>query len=149
MAVFETRVAVGSPVDSVFDFLLRPANAVRISPPDLGLVLVEAPEIIVPGSRMSFKVQRWGQVISMLHEIVSVTPPSGFVEQQVNGPFRSWVHHHLVEPTAEGTVIIDRIEFEPPGGLIGLLVTRQKILEQLEDGFAHRHEQLQQLLGTT
>ncbi len=147
MAEFERSVSVSSPLEEVFDFLLRPENIVKISPPEMGLNFVNALEVVSLGSVMEFKVLARGQVQHIAHEITHFDHPTQFIEKQVKGPFKLWEHVHAFEAEGDSVVIIDRISFEPPGGLIGLLVTEQKILESLDDGFSHRHEQLQKLLG--
>ena len=59
------------------------------------------------------------------------------------------MHQHLLEEGPAGHVVsIDRIDFEPPGGLIGFLVTKRKIIDQLEGIFEHRHRQMRKLLGS-
>ncbi len=147
MALFERSVAVSSPVQEAFDFLLRPANIITISPPEIGLSFVSAPEVVSLGSVMEFKVLARGQVQHISHEITRLESPDVFTERQIKGPFKSWEHEHRFETDGESVVIIDRISFEPPSGLLGLLVTEAKILESLDDGFSHRHEQLQQIFG--
>ena len=43
------------------------------------------------------------------------------------------MHEHLVEEAPAGEVVaIDRIEFEPPGGMLGFLITKRRILDELE-----------------
>jgi ligand-binding SRPBCC domain-containing protein len=148
MPVFETSVTLECPRERAFDFLLRPANVARIAPPELGLSFTSAPEIVELGSRIEFKVQGYGQVQTMVHEITGLVHPQQITETQIRGLFAKWVHEHAFETNDRGQVIvIDRIEFKPPGGLLGLLITSNKILEELEDGFAHRHRQLQKLLA--
>lgn len=148
MAVFETHVTVDCPRHQAFEFLLRPANVVTISPPEMGLFFVDPPEVIQVGSQFEFKVQGYGQVQTMMHEITALVPPEQFTERQVRGLFKLWIHEHLFESIDEGrTKITDRIEFQRPGGVLGLLVTEQKIYDQLEDAFDHRHLQLKKLLG--
>jgi ligand-binding SRPBCC domain-containing protein len=147
MPIFETSVTIDCPRERAFDFLLRPANVVLISPPELGLSFIDPPEIVVLGSRIEFKIQGYGQVQTMVHEITALDHLKRITETQIEGLFGRWVHEHAFESNAEGQVIvIDRIDFKPPGGILGLLITGDKILEQLEDGFAHRHAQLQRLL---
>ncbi len=150
MPVFETSVTIDCPRERVFDFLLRPANLALIAPPELGLNFTSAPEVVELGSRIEFKVQGFGQVQTMAHEITAMVPHVLITETQIRGLFAKWVHEHAFEADTRGSVlVIDRIDFEPPAGLLGLLITAGKILEQLEDGFAHRHEQLQKLLTET
>jgi ligand-binding SRPBCC domain-containing protein len=150
MPIFETHVTVECPRAQAFDFLLQPANVAAISPPEMGLHFVEAPEVIDIGSRIEFKVQGFGQVQTMVHEITTLVRPDRFVEQQVRGLFKLWIHEHLFEEIDAGrTKITDRIEFQRPGGVMGLLVTEHRIFEQLEDAFEYRHHQLQKQLGIT
>lgn len=150
MAVFETSLVLKAPVERVFDFSIRPANIVRISPPVLGLKFVDSPEAYSPGAKFEFKVQAWGTVQTSLFEIVEFERPNVFVEVQLKGPMKSWLHEHRFTVNADGqTVVSNRIEFTPPGGLVGLLVTESKILDNLEDGFFHRHQQLRKLLEGT
>jgi ligand-binding SRPBCC domain-containing protein len=147
MPVFETSVALECSRERAFDFLLRPANVALISPPELGLSFIDPPDVVELGSRIEFKVQGYGQVQTIVHEITGLVHPQQITETQIRGLFASWVHEHAFETDERGLVIvIDRIDFQPPAGILGLLISADKILEQLEDGFAHRHAQLQKLL---
>jgi ligand-binding SRPBCC domain-containing protein len=148
MPLFETSVTLECPPARAFDFLARPANLARISPPELGLSFTSAPEIVELGSRIEFQIQGFGQVQTMAHEITALVPDELITETQIRGLFAEWVHNHIFEARSPGQVhVIDRIDFQPPKGILGLLITAGKILEQLEDGFAHRHEQLRKLLA--
>jgi ligand-binding SRPBCC domain-containing protein len=148
MPVFEASVALDCPRERAFEFLLRPANVALISPPELGLSFINPPEVVELGSRIEFKVQGYGQVQTMVHEITGLVHLQQITETQIRGLFASWIHEHAFETNDRGqVVVIDRIDFQPPAGILGLLISADKILEQLEDGFAHRHAQLQKLLA--
>lgn len=150
MALFETDVILPVPVEQVFEFLLRPANVALISPPQLGLIFVNPPEIVQPGTELSFKIQSYGQVQTFTHRIDEVIRPEKIVERQIEGLFRKWFHEHLFEAVgSRQTRVIDRIEFEPPGGVLGFLVTKSRIIEQLEEGFDHRHARLESMFPST
>ena len=150
MAEFETSVTVACPLEQAFDFFIRPTNAVKISPPNMGLQFLDAPDVLEQGCKFQFKVQGFGQVRTVLHEIEELIRPTRFVERQLEGVFKAWVHEHLFELTPEGEVLVtDRITFEPPAGLLGLLLTRDRIQEHLEEGFYHRHEKLRKYLPVT
>ena len=151
MAVFETSLLLNAPIEKVFDFAIRPANIIRISPPVLGLKFVNPPEAYSMGAKFEFKVQAWGTIQTSHFEIVEFDRPNLFVEIQLKGPMKSWRHEHRFSVHSDGqTLVANRIEFTPPGGLVGLMVTEAKILDNMEDGFYHRHQQLKKLLeGTT
>jgi len=147
MPIFEARVKIECSAETAFDFLIRPSNIIQISPPETGLHFDAAPEILEVGSQLEFKIQGYGQVQAITHEITALNRPGSYVEQQISGPLKAWIHEHLFESADSDSVeIIDKIEFEPPGGILGFMITADKIHESLEDGFYHRHQQLKKLL---
>jgi ligand-binding SRPBCC domain-containing protein len=149
MAQFEARLTVPQTREKVFDFLLRSEHLRQLIPPDSGMQVVAMPEILQCGSRLEFQANAFGQSVKIVHQITELVAPARIVEEQLQGLFKRWVHQHLLEEDLAGHVVsIDRIEFEPPGGLIGFLVTKRKIIEQLEEVFDHRHRQMRALLGT-
>jgi ligand-binding SRPBCC domain-containing protein len=146
MAQFENETWLPCRVESLFDFLLRPANVQRISDPRLGLIFEKAPEVVATGSRIAFKVQAYGVVQKLEHEVIVVEHPRLIVEEQVKGPMKAWRHEHHLEAGEQGVRMIDRVLFEPPGGMLGFLVKESNIIEGLEDGFEHRAQELRRLI---
>jgi len=148
MAQFETRITLPQSREIVFEFLIRTENLLQMITPDAGMTVVAVPEILQCGSRLEFQANEFGQSLKIVHEITELAAPGRLVEEQLQGLFKRWVHEHLVEEETAGHVVaIDRIDFEPPGGMLGFLVTKRRIIEQLEGLFAHRHSQMQKLLG--
>jgi ligand-binding SRPBCC domain-containing protein len=43
-------------------------------------------------------------------------PPHRFVDRQLRGPYRLWVHTHELEAVAAGTLIRDRVRYRAPAG---------------------------------
>ncbi len=146
MAEFEASVTLFCPHEAVFDFLIRPANVARISLPEMGVRLLDVPELLELGSRVEFEVTGYGPIQRLIHEITEFDHPNQFTETQLQGPLKSFVHQHIVESDGDRVLVIDRIEFEPPGGLVGFLVTEERILQSLTRGFDHRHRELKKLL---
>ena len=148
MAQFETRITLPVSREKVFDFLVRTENLLQLIPPDAGMRVVAVPEILKLGSRLELQATAFGQSLKIVHEITELVAPARIVEEQIQGLFKRFVHEHLIEEDDAGHVLaIDRVEFEPPRGLLGLLVTEKKITEQFEGLFAHRHQQMQRLLA--
>lgn len=144
MESFEARVELPCTIEAAFDLVARPEGIKKISPPEMGLYFVNAPEKYELGTKVEFKVQAMGLVREIAHEVTAFDDPNSFIEEQISGPFRHWIHEHVVEAReGGGCVVIDRIQFLPPGGVAGMIMTASKILENLEDGFDYRHEQLE------
>jgi ligand-binding SRPBCC domain-containing protein len=148
MPSYESRMSLPGSAESVFDFLIRPANLARISPPEVQMAIVEAPEVLSLGSRLVFKIHVYGQVQQFEHEIVEFSPPRLLREKAIVTPMKSWSQEYTLEPGDHGEVILcNRIEFEPPGGLLGFIVTPDLIISNLKDQHEHRHKALRDALS--
>ena len=145
MESFEARLELPCSIELAFDLVASPEGIKKISPPAMGLFFTNAPERYSLGTKVEFKVQAMGLVRKLTHEVTAFDDPNSFTEQQIDGPFRHWVHEHVLEVREGGwCVVIDRIQFLPPGGVAGMIMTASKILENLAEGFDYRHEQLEQ-----
>lgn len=147
MPLFESRTELNRTAEEVFDFLIRPANLQAIAPEEMELEFVEAPEILSLGSRIVFKLQGFGVVQQIEHEIVAFDRPRGFTEKMTRGPLSFWQHDYVLEPTPQGVLLLNRIQFEPPSGLLGMFLTAERLLEQLERSHARRSTALKQALS--
>lgn len=145
MPVFESSVPLSCSREQIWEFLVRPANVLKILPPDAGMSFINVPDRLELGSHVEFKIEGMGPTQHVLHKVTAFEPLARFVESQVKGPLKAWDHDHRLEDHSDGILLIDRVEFEPPGGLIGFVVTEQVVYGWLESGFAHRHKALQEL----
>jgi ligand-binding SRPBCC domain-containing protein len=147
MALLEASVSLRCPVERVFDFLTSTENFTKIVPPDLQLKLVQSPERLVLGSRFEVQILGFGIPQNVIYEITEYLEPHRFQESQVKGPLGRYVHDHALELQEDGTVqVVDRIEFEPPGGMLGFLLTADRLKTSLEKGLTHRHRELKRIL---
>lgn len=144
MELFEARLELPCSVAEVFDLVARPEGIKKISPPEMGLYFTSAPERYAMSSRIEFKIQAMGLVREIVHQVTAFDEPQSFTEEQIAGPFKRWIHEHTFESRdGGGSVVVDRIQFLPPGGVAGMIMNASRILENLEDGFEFRHEQLE------
>jgi ligand-binding SRPBCC domain-containing protein len=149
MPTFESTTILPRPPAEVFDFFARPANLLLVSPPQLHMRLVAAPERLELGSRLIIAGRRWGVPHRVVSEVTAFETDVLFRDEQRQGPFARWVHTHRFEPVPGGTRVTDQVEFEPPGGLLGRLVTPRFIERELEWVFAYRTEKLKELFGAS
>jgi ligand-binding SRPBCC domain-containing protein len=149
MALFESRTELSCTPERLFEFITRPANLKAIAPAEVDLSFVEAPEVLSLGSKLVFKVQGFGIVQQLEHEVIEFDPPRGFREQMVKGPLPHWQHAYILEPDDSGGVaLLNRIEFEPPSGILGMILTAQRMLDHLQKEYGHRSAALKQALST-
>src|SRR5205823_13726845 len=109
------------PVEDVFAFFRQPANLVQLAPPELNLELLAAPAELALGARLTWKGRRMGISQQLVNEVTAFEENVLMVQEQRQGPFRRWVVTQHFERIADGTRLRETIEFEPPGGMLGLL----------------------------
>lgn len=147
MPVFECRTEVGVSPKTLFEFITNVANMKAIAPSDVDMTIIEAPDELALGSKIVFQVQAFGVKQQLVHEVVEFQSPERFREKMVKGPMTAWTHDYIVEPHGTtGAALTNRIEFEPPGGMLGMLLTADRILGHLEEDYARRSEALKKAL---
>ncbi len=132
MPLFETSTTIRRPIEVVFDFLTRPARVLEILPADSGVTYISVPEQLSLGSQVEFELRGFGPVQRVIHQVIEFAEPMRFVESQLKGPLPHWRHEHILSSLgSEEVTLIDRIDFAPPGGLAGFLVTEERIRKSL------------------
>jgi ligand-binding SRPBCC domain-containing protein len=147
MGRFETEITLQRPIEEVFDFFLRPANLLLVSPPELQLHLVDAPELLQFGSRIILQSRRMGMPQRLVSQITALETNARIVDEQREGPLRKWAQSQQFEGVPEGTRVTFRIDYEPPGGMLGFIVTAAAIDKELRWLFGYRIAKLQEILG--
>jgi len=121
---YKHRFTVHAPLTRVADFHARSASMGAITPPPVVVRVHQAPPQLGEGDEMDFTLWLGPFPIRWAARIEDVSP-TGFVDRQLRGPFRHWVHRHSYVTVDENTTtVMDEIEFSlkrhPWWGLIGL-----------------------------
>jgi ligand-binding SRPBCC domain-containing protein len=146
MPRFEMVEDLSAPLSRVFDFFSRPANLPKISPPELHMKLLSGPEQLHLGAFLTLQGRRWGISQRIVSEVTVWEPEQRFVDEQREGPFQKWIHSHQFETLPDGGVrVTDRIDYEPPGGMLQFILTAEAVERDLKWVFTYRREKLTQV----
>jgi ligand-binding SRPBCC domain-containing protein len=127
--------------ERVFAFHELPDAFERLIPPWENARIIQKADISRIGSRAIIEQKIFGLIPSRwVAEHTRYEPPRMFEDAQISGPFASWRHRHIVEPHAEGAILRDEIEFEPPLWIFGRLAAPLAIVPKLEKMFEYRHQ---------
>lgn len=133
------RTWVSTPIDDVFPFFADAQNLQALTPSWLHFQILTPPPIEMrPGSLIEYRISLHGLPMSWLTEITDFTPPVRFVDQQLRGPYRTWIHTHYFEPRDGGTQLTDEVEFD----MFGASLVAPFIRYDLRKIFTHRHQAL-------
>jgi ligand-binding SRPBCC domain-containing protein len=130
----ETEQRLNRPRAEVFDFFSNPRNLETITPPWLRFEIHTPGEITMrPGARIDYVIRLHGIPVKWQTEISVWEPPSRFVDEQIKGPYRVWVHEHLFEEDGAGTRVRDRVRYAVPGGWLVRAVFVRRDLRKIFD----------------
>ena len=133
----------------VFAFFRSPANVVAVAPAELALHLIEGPDLPSVGERFAVETRRFGLARRIDTEVVTSEEASRIVERQAQGPFRAWVLERRFVEIDGGTELTETIAYEPPGGMLGLMLTPAAVEGELRRAYQGRVERVISRLGAT
>lgn len=122
MRRFEYAFIVNAPLDKVWAFHDDPTALPKVMTGPVKMHVHHVDRPFQPGSRILMTMQvgpirrRWNV------RLQAREAPHLFTDEQIEGegPFRHWRHTHAFEAIDAGrTRVIDRLEYEPPFGLLG------------------------------
>ncbi|RWW96728.1 SRPBCC family protein [Flavobacterium cerinum] len=135
---------------SAWNFFSSPHNLSRITPKDMGFIVVsDLPDgNIYEGMIINYTVSPLlGIPLKWQTEIIQVDNEKSFTDFQKKGPYKLWHHHHEFFPNADGVLMIDTVNYELPFGIIGNIVHDLFIKKKLNNIFNYRYRVLEELFN--
>ncbi len=143
---FQTSMTLPLPLTRVFPFFANAANLERITPPELRFQIVTPQLLPIQKNRLiEYRFRLFGISFSWLARISKWNPPYEFVDEQLRGPYKQWVHTHRFQEHDGETVIDDEVAYRLPFSLLGE-ITFPLACWQLRRIFAFRQEAIRNLL---
>ena len=120
------------------EFNLEVPPELRLEAAGFGLESLEADHSIIymlsPDLRIRHIPVRWQSSIAVWD------PPQRFVDEQIRGPYRVWIHEHRFIEKAGGTLCEDSVQYAPLGGAF---INRLLVERDIRKIFAYRSDRLQ------
>ena len=122
MSTIELTTVIPAPIERCFD-LSRDIDVHR------GSMVASREEavggtttgLIGLGEEVTWRARHFGLVWHMTSRITEMRRPTWFVDEMLQGPFRSFRHEHRLEHRGEVTVMRDVVHYRLPLGLLGVL----------------------------
>jgi len=134
-------------VEELFAFHERPDAFELLQPPWDPVEIIQPPASLEVGTRVKLRSKVGLFWVDIVAEHVAYTKNERFEDVMVKGPFAKWHHKHLFLPHAEGSLLRDEIDFEPPLGVLGRLVAPVAVMPRLRKMFDYRHDVTRRHLG--
>ncbi|MBW4673315.1 MAG: cyclase [Desmonostoc geniculatum HA4340-LM1] len=140
MLHFKHSSVINAPAEVVWKFHERPDILQLLTPPWQPLQVVRRDGGLDVGAITEFRLFLGPLPLTWLARHTEYEKYRLFTDEQISGPFESWVHRHEFEPEdADKTRLTDAISFSMPGGGTVEFISGWLVQAQLEAMFRYRH----------
>ena len=121
--ILETQMELPLKLTEVFPFFCDAINLETITPPELHFqIITPKPIKVALGTVVDYRLQLYAIQFRWRSEITVWRPPYEFVDEQVQGPYRLWIHRHQFYEENGTTVIQDTVRYQLPLWPLGEVV---------------------------
>jgi len=121
--ILETQMELPLKLTEVFPFFCDTVNLERITPPELHFqITTPQPIEITLGTAVDYRLQLYAIRFHWRSEITVWRPPHEFVDEQIEGPYRLWIHRHQFYEENGVTIIKDTVRYQLPLWPLGEVV---------------------------
>jgi ligand-binding SRPBCC domain-containing protein len=142
---FRCEIRLPRPPEEIFPFFADAGNLDAITPPWLHFrIVTPRPIEMREGALIDYKLRVHGLPLSWRTLIREWNPPHHFVDEQLRGPYRQWIHRHTFEPQNGGTLARDIVHYAVPFDFVAHALFVRRDIEKI---FAYRQKALRELFG--
>ena len=128
------------PPGELFSFFADAANLDALTPPWLHFkILTPRPIAMREGALIDYRLRVRGLPLRWRTRINVWQPPHRFVDEQIRGPYRQWIHEHRFTEQDGGTLAHDHVRYVVPGGTV---VDALFVRRDVEKIFTYRQQKL-------
>jgi ligand-binding SRPBCC domain-containing protein len=137
---FKSELWLPLPPTRLFDFFADATNLDALTPPWLDFhIVTPTPIQLKAGALIDYRLRVHGLPIRWRTRINLWQPPYRFVDEQIRGPYRRWIHEHIFEEQNGGTLARDVVSYAVP---LDFMLHRLWVRPDVEKIFAFRSQEL-------
>jgi len=125
---FQSELWLPLPPEQLFEFFGDAGNLNALTPP---------PIVMRQGALVDYRLRVRGIPVRWRTRINVWQPPHRFVDEQIRGPYRQWIHEHTFEARDGGTLACDLVRYAVP---LDWLTHRWLVRPDIEKIFRFRSE---------
>jgi len=146
--ILTSEITVNSDIETVFGFFAKAENLNIITPPELKFrIITPLPIEMKKGTLIDYKIKLNAVPFAWKTEISEWEPPYRFVDRQLKGPYRIWIHEHTFRSHDGKTIVKDKVEYLPPGNIAEPFIHKLVVQKKLERIFSYRRQKITEIFN--
>ena len=139
MHILTKETIINRPLNEVFDFFSKAENLNKLTPPELSFkIITPLPIEIKQGAVIDYKIKLNGIPFYWKTEITIFEPQKRFIDKQLKGPYKVWIHEHTFEERDGKTYMKDIVQFLSPGWILEPLINKLFVEKKVKAIFDYR-----------
>lgn len=144
---FKSELWLPLPPEELFPFFADASNLEALTPPWLNFkVLTPFPIALREGALIDYRLSVRGLHLRWRTRINVWQPPHRFVDEQLLGPYRQWIHEHTFDARDGGTLARDGVSYAVP---FDFLIHKILVRPDIEKIFAFRTDELKKRFASS
>lgn len=138
---FKQTQKINSNLNQVFEFFQKPDNLSRITPKWINFSIKSKPPLdMKEGAEFEYSIKLYGIPIFWRTKIVRYSPPEIFVDEQLKGPYKTWIHTHKFKQSEGYVIMEDNVDYDLYGGIFKDLLHKLFVKNSVKRIFKFRKE---------
>ena len=146
----ERSTVLNTNLDEAWDFFSSPENLDRLTPNNMGFHILTPRPLprMFEGQIIEYKVKPLLNLpIYWKTEITEVQPKVHFIDNQVKGPYKQWLHKHTFEKAGDKVIMDDHVTYELPLGFLGSVAHSLYVKNRLTEIFDFRNKVVNEIFA--
>ena len=149
MAKIHLTSFIAAPIELVFN-LSRSINLHQLSTASTNEKAVDGvmTGLINKSETVTWQAKHLFKTRLFTSKITEMNSPDFFIDEMIKGDFKSFHHEHHFKTVANGTIMIDLLNFETPYGTLGKIVNSFFLKSYIEKFLIKRNEVIKEYAET-
>ncbi|MFZ4614186.1 MAG: SRPBCC family protein [Bacteroidia bacterium] len=146
--IHKSVTVFNKPLEEVFEFFSKAENLNKVTPEGLSFkILTPLPIKMSKGTLIEYRIKLSGIPFNWKTEILAWEPPFRFIDSQIKGPYKIWIHEHTFEFIDGKTVMTDTVEFLSPGWIFEPIINKVFVEKKVKEIFEYRTKVLNDIFS--
>ncbi len=134
-------------LEELFEFFQKPENLERVSPSWVNFnIKSKLPLVMKEGAEFEYTIKLLGIPMNWKTRIIEYSPPEIFIDEQVKGPYKKWIHTHKFKQANGFVLMEDNVDYDLYGGVLKGIIHQLFVKKSVEKIFEYRREAIEKVI---